>query len=262
MPVSDPTSAAQSGRIPADVSAQLVAVCELIERHLGPVLQAIYLYGSAVEGGLKRYSDLDLLVVLTAQPEQTVRCAFMRDLLGVSAPPGRSDALRALEVTAVVRREVVPWRYPARRELQFGEWLREDILAGVFEPAVSDPDLAVLLTQARQASIALLGLAAGSVLEAVPPADFRRVLSDTLEIWRSPSDWSGDERNVVLTLARIWYSAATGKIVPKDVAADWAMERLSGHHRSVLLDAREATWAAGRTAWRCAAMRWPTSSVP
>ncbi len=30
----------------------------------------------------------------------------------------------------------------------------------------------------------------------------------------------------MLTLSRIWYSAVTGKIAPKDVAADWAMERL------------------------------------
>ena len=36
-------------------------------------------------------------------------------------------------------------------------------------------------------------------------------------LWNSQPDWAGDERNVVLTLSRIWYSAATGKIAPKDV---------------------------------------------
>lgn len=35
--------------------------------------------------------------------------------------------------------------------LQFGEWLRDDLRRGVFEPPVFDPDLAILLTQARQA---------------------------------------------------------------------------------------------------------------
>lgn len=48
--------------------------------------------------------------------------------------------------------EVKAWRYPPRREMQFGEWLRKDILIGIFEPAVLDIDLAILLTQARQHS--------------------------------------------------------------------------------------------------------------
>lgn len=44
----------------------------------------------------------------------------------------------------------------------------------------------------------------------------------------------------MLTLARVWYSAVTGKIAPKDVAADWAIERLPGKHRSMLSEARQA----------------------
>ena len=48
------------------------------------------------------------------------------------------------------------------------------------------------------------------------------------------------KRNVVLTLSRIWYSAATGKIAPKDVAASWAMEHLPAQHQSVLLEAERA----------------------
>ena len=32
-----------------------------------------------------------------------------------------------------------------------------------------------------------------------------------MKLWNSQPDWAGDERNVVLTLSRIWYSAATGK---------------------------------------------------
>ena len=39
---------------------------------------------------------------------------------------------------------------------------------------------------------------------------------------------------------RIWYSAVTGKIAPKDVAADWAMERLPAQYQPVILEARQA----------------------
>ena len=44
----------------------------------------------------------------------------------MSRYPGKDKTLRALEVTVIVYKEVVPWRYPAVRELQFGEWPRKD----------------------------------------------------------------------------------------------------------------------------------------
>ncbi|HFD7246647.1 TPA: aminoglycoside adenylyltransferase family protein, partial [Streptococcus pyogenes] len=136
--------------------------------------------------------------------------------------------------------EVVPWRYPARRELQFGEWLREDILEGVFEPAALDADLAILITKARQHSIALVGPVAQKVFMPVPEHDFLQVLSDTLKLWNTHEDWENEERNIVLTLARIWYSTETGGIVPKDVAAEWVLERLPAEHKPILVEARQA----------------------
>ena len=74
----------------------------------------------------------------------------------------------------------------------------------------------------------------------MPESDLFRALADTLKLWKTPLDWAGDERNVVLTLARVWYSAATGKIAPKDVAADWVIERLPNEHQSALSEARQA----------------------
>jgi hypothetical protein len=49
----------------------------------------------------------------------------------------------------------------------------------------------------------------------------------------------------VLTLSRIWYSAATGKIAPKDIVANWAIERLPDQHKPVLLEARQAYLGQG-----------------
>ena len=66
-----------------------------------------------------------------------------------------------------------------------------------------------------------------------------------MKLWNSQPDWAGDERNVVLTLSRIWYSAATGKIAPKDVAANWVMERLPVQHQPVLLEAQQAYLGQG-----------------
>lgn len=225
---------------PAQISEQLSHARGVIERHLAATLDTIHLFGSALDGGLKPDSDIDLLVTVSAAPNDSLRQALMLDLLKVSSPPGDGGPWRPLEVTVVARSEVVPWRYPARRELQFGEWLRHDILSGTFEPAVLDHDLAILLTKARQHSLALLGPSAVTFFEPVPNEHFSKALFDTIAQWNSESDWKGDERNVVLALARIWYSASTGLIAPKDVAAAWVSERLPAEHQPIICKARAA----------------------
>ncbi|OKN43088.1 streptomycin 3'-adenylyltransferase, partial [Klebsiella pneumoniae] len=185
---------------PAQVFKQLSHARAVIERHLAATLDTIHLFGSAIDGGLKPDSDIDLLVTVSAAPNDSLRQALMLDLLKVSSPPGDGGTWRPLELTVVARSEVVPWRYPARRELQFGEWLRHDILSGTFEPAVLDHDLAILLTKARQHSLALLGPSAATFFEPVPKEHFSKALFDTIAQWNAESDWKGDERNVVLAL--------------------------------------------------------------
>lgn len=44
----------------------------------------------------------------------------------------------------------------------------------------------------------------------------------------------GDERNVILTLARMWLTAAVGDFQPKDVAAAWAIPRLPKEQGALL----------------------------
>lgn len=226
--------------VPAAIATQVAQAVAVIDEHLGSTLRAVYLFGSAVEGGLQPGSDIDLLVTVDARPGEAVRRALQMDLLGISASPDMADEHRPLEVTVVVHDDVVPWRYPARRELQFGEWLRQDLLAGEMEPALLDHDLAILLTKVRRNSIALVGPAAGGVFAPVPQQDLRRALADTIAQWNTPADWAGDERNVVLALARIAFTAETGGITSKNDAADWLLARLPEAHRGILRDARDA----------------------
>ncbi len=102
---------------PAQVFKQLSHARAVIERHLAATLDTIHLFGSAIDGGLKPDSDIDLLVTVSAAPNDSLRQALMLDLLKVSSPPGDGGTWRPLELTVVARSEVVPWRYPARREL-------------------------------------------------------------------------------------------------------------------------------------------------
>ena len=70
----------------------------------------------------------------------------------------------------------------------------------------------------------------------MPRGDLVRAMTDEL-----PSlldDLEDDTRNVVLTLARIWMTVETGEIRAKEIAADWALERLPPERHAVLARAR------------------------
>ncbi len=224
--------------IPDAIRPQTEAAQTLITRLLQQNLLAIHLYGSAVEGGLKPYSDIDLLVTVREPLSAAQREALMRGLLNISAPPGTSETCRALEVTIVLYSQLVPWRFPPSREMQFGEWLREDIRQGIYEPPQPDRDIAILLTKVRNASVPLTGENAAAMFTAVPHHDMLQTFRHTLNLWQDAEDLRGDERNIILTLARIWYSSVTGHIAPKDEAAAWLLPQLPDDHAATLRTAR------------------------
>lgn len=230
---------------PECIADQVFDTLSVLENHLGETIQAIHLFGSAVDGGLKPLSDIDLLITVNAPLDESTKVALTSDLLSVSAFPGTDAERRALEVTVLAQEDVVPWRYPARRQMQFGEWLRDDINAGVFEPATTDHDLAILLTKVRRHSIALYGPAAQEFFDEIPAIDVQRSLMETLSLWNTEADWEGDERNIVLALVRIWYTAMTGDIASKDAAADWALHRLPIEHQQIVIAARDAYLGLG-----------------
>ena len=217
---------------------QIQTACALIESILGRELMAIHLYGSAMDGGLKPLSDIDLLVTVRSPLRDEQRHTLMQKLLAISAWPGTSEIYRALEVTVVVWSQIVPWQFPPMRELQFGEWLRDEIANGEYEPAQPDPDLAILLTKARQNSLPLRGEAASTLFEAVPERDLQHTFRQTLALWNGADDLEGDERHIILTLARIGYSVETGKIASKDEAAAWLLPQLPEAHAKLLAEAR------------------------
>lgn len=224
--------------IPSGIATQVAQAQAVLQHHLGESLAALYLYGSAVDGGLYPYSDIDLLAITDTPPDAALRQALMTALLSVSAAPGTSASRRALEVTVLAQEHIVPWRHPARREAQFGEWLREELQAGIVQAPTDDPDLAILLTQARNQSLTILGRDAATLLAPVPPADLVTALQQTVAQWQEAADWAGDERNIILALARIWYTATRGGIASKVAAADWLLTRIDAPYRAVLAQAR------------------------
>jgi len=234
---------ASSQNLPREVNEAL----PIIRRVLGRSVVAVYLFGSAVEGGLRPHSDVDILVLLDRGLSEETRRKLIGALMPVSGPVGNDEGRRALELTVVCVADVVPWRYPPQSLLVYGEWLRGEFESGWIPAPRADPDLAIVLTQVRATGIPLAGPHARLVLEPVPMADIRRAMRDALPgLIRG---LQGDERNVLLTLARMWLTAAEGEILPKDVAAEWAIARFPGGKASLLDLARRGYLGLCEDSW-------------
>lgn len=221
--------------IPSEATEALLAV----RKHLNRSLIAAYLHGSAVAGGLRPYSDVDLLIVTELAIAPEARKALLHDLLRLSGPyPFDAGARRPLEVVLFSRSHLSDLPYPARSEFIYGEWLRQDFEAGAGPDLHPDPEMTLLLAQARQEARPLYGPEAARLLPAIPPSHVRQAIKDALPALLA--GLIGDERNVLLTLARMWRTLLTGDFVPKDVAATWAAARLPKAEADLLLAARQA----------------------
>ncbi|SDI38051.1 streptomycin 3-adenylyltransferase [Rhodococcus triatomae] len=223
--------------ISAEAKSIARQVLELVRGLLGSDdVAGTYLYGSAVHGGLGPHSDVDVFVVSRRPTTRRERHSLVHGLMTLSGS-GTGDAPgRPVELTVAVLDEIRPWRYPPRRDFQYGEWLRDEFERGHTPDPALDPDLAVLTTMVLHADTALSGLPPGELLAPVPRSDLGRASAATLPALLA--ELHTDTRNVVLTLARIWTTLATGEIRSKDAAATWALDRLPEQHRPVPRRAR------------------------
>jgi streptomycin 3"-adenylyltransferase len=213
---------------------------------LGPDVVGAYLHGSSALGGLRPYSDLDILVVSRRATTRDEKRRLVARLLAISSverfhsvaraiPP---DLRRPIELMIVVHSEIRPWRYPPCFDFQYGDWLRPEFESGDVEPwpTTTNPDLASLITMVLLGSHTLLGPPPAEVLDAVPRADYIRAIVGDID--RLLDELDSDTRNVLVTLARIWSTVATDYIRSKDVAAAWALDHLPPEHQPVLARAR------------------------
>lgn len=217
-------SARTAIRLPDAERRQLDAVVRLVRDLLGDAALGAYLHGSAVTPGLRGDSDLDILVVASRRLTSVERRVVIDGLLPLSRAPGDATGKRHLELTVVALPDITPWRYPPPMELQYGDWWRREFESGLEPWASPNPDLAVLLTAARAVGVPLFGPPVGELIEPVPRDDLGRAMRDVVPDLLA--DLEPDVRNVLLTLARVWFTLATGTIVAKDIAAEWALARL------------------------------------
>ena len=219
---------------------QLDRATTLVRDVLGPDVVGAYLFGSAVLGGLRPESDLDLLVVSERGTTREQKQRLVDRLLAISGRASPQGRWRRVELTIVVESAVRPWRFPPRFDFQYGDWLRSAFEGGDIEPwaTTTNPDLATLITMVLLGNRPVLGPPPREALDPVPGEDLiRAIAGDTGALL---ADLEADTSNVLLTLARVWSTLDDGAIRPKDVAADWALVRLPAEHRDVLARARDS----------------------
>jgi len=230
------------------VDEQVTAVVGCLLALPDDTVAGAYLYGSAVDGGLRPDSDLDFFVVSERPIQREERAGLVGRLSPISDHRTRPPTWRPVELTVVVRSDVCPWRYPPRMDFQYGEWLRSDLEAGNLDPQSElNPDLAVLITMVLLRGRVLAGPPAAQLLDPAPRGDLVRAMVSGVD--GLLADLETDTRNVLLTLARIWSTVVEGGIRSKDAAAGWALRRLPEEHRSVLARARTAYLEGGEEAW-------------
>lgn len=162
----------------------------------------VYLFGSAVHGGLRPRSDLDVFAVLA---RRTTEDEKQRLFEGLRALRGRP-----VEVTLVARHEI-------QMDFQWGAWLPDQWESG------ENPDLPILIHKVLLADRALVGPPPAQLLEAPPWDDLRAAMLASVD--PILLDLREDPTNVILALCRIYYSLVTGAIASKDEAAAWAHAR-------------------------------------
>ncbi len=210
----------------------------VVREVLGTKAIGAYLYGSAVAGGLRPGSDVDVFVVSRRPTTREEKQHLVDGLVPISRKDARPPSWRPVELTIAVQSEVRPWHYPPQFDFQYGEWLRDEFDRGDLEPWPSaNPDLAVLITMVLLNARPLLGPPAATLLDPVPRKDLVCAMVDEMDVLLA--DLASDTGNVILTLARIWSTIETGAIHSKDGAADWALARLPDEHRPVLVRARD-----------------------
>ena len=160
------TREASAPSVSPDGRRQLDDVVDALREALGDDLLAVYLYGSAVLGGLRPESDLDLLALSRRRLDDAERPRLLARVLAASGVRSIERPERPIELSVAVHDDVRPWRYPPRRDLLYGEWLRRRARGRRPRPvpAQPSPDMTTLIT------IVLMAARAGARAAAAGPA--------------------------------------------------------------------------------------------
>ncbi len=176
---------------------------------LGSNLVGMYLYGSLAFGCYNpTRSDVDVLVVTRRRIADEARDPLARFLRPIR---------EKLEITFLTREQLHPWRYPPPFDYHLSGSSEVHDGMGV--------DIATEVTNARTASVALVGPPAHELLPEVPVEDFLDCIVRDMHWARARADEPG---YMVLNCCRALTFARTGRVMSKVDGAEWGIRDLPG----------------------------------
>ena len=206
---------------------------------LGDDLVGVYLHGSAVMGCFNpAKSDLDLLVVVESEPEDTVKRRYMDMVLRLDA----GAPAKGLELSVLRRRDCAPFVHPTPFVLHYSrahlDWYRREPEDYVQKMKGEDPDLAAHITILRHRGKALWGAPVEAVFAPVPREAYldsiRADVADAMDrILENPV-------YVTLNLCRVMAFTREGLILSKQEGGKWGMGNLPWACHSIIEGALEA----------------------
>lgn len=213
------------------INAQINRVLETAKSIIGPSMRGAYLFGSAVTGGLKKDSDIDILIINEGDIADFGKAQLIEAFMQISGKIGNQENKRYLEITILNEADISPLRYPPRQDLLYGEWLREEFEEGNVPEKENNPDLVLILKQILENHHILYGERPEKIIPEISHDDIQRAIRDTLP--ELVNDYAGDERNVILTLCRMIVIVETGNILSKDRAAEAVLTMIPNEYQDL-----------------------------
>ncbi len=202
---------------------QVKQVISIAENLFEDKILGMYLYGSYVLGGLQPNSDLDILILTKKEISDTTRIEFTKNLMKISGAVGNLEK-RPLEIAIINQKDITPLKFPPRCEYMYGEWRRKEMEKGEIPKPFYDFDIIILLWQVKNYSITIKGKKAENIIPFITKNDIKKAVKFSFN--EVVKNIKGDERNVLLTLARMYFTLETGEICSKNIAGKWCIKKL------------------------------------
>ena len=164
-----------------EIPQQVKQVVSIAETLLQGQILGMYLYGSATMNKLRPDSDIDILIITRQELNLSTKKELTKQLLEISGFVG-CDEKRPLEITVIHQKDIIPWQVPPKCEYMYGEWLRKEMEAGMIPQACFDPDIAILLWQARKSSMTLKGADCKQLILPIPFREIQKAIQFSLPV--------------------------------------------------------------------------------
>lgn len=218
----------------ADANAILAELLANVQGILGNHLIGMYLDGSVANGGFDRGSDIDFVVVSdeAISPAQFAALYAMHERIAQFDSPWAIQLEGSYLSRAAVRRHEPASTMHPNLERGEGERLK---LANHDESWVTHRYIL------RQRGITLVGPPPQTLIDPITADDLRAGMVPVLAGWATsfldnptPLASPGYQSFVVLSLCRVLYTLQQGDVVSKQVAAQWAIERLDARWQPLI----------------------------